>query len=294
MLAVGALAGCAVAATALPVTAGAKTHPAALVCHGTTARPGVLAGTVDRSVVVRGTCDVDHGTATVHGSVTVAPKGVLNATFGLDDRTHTGVSDLTITGSLVVERGAVAMVGCEAAAFRCTDDDPNSPTLSDRISVDRNLVAIDALGVVAHRTSVRGSVTQVGGGGGITCAKSAPVFRVLRNPVFSDYEDDSIGGSLSISGLRSCWLGTLRDHVRHGFTLHDDRLADADAIEIGTNVIGGNLVCTDDTKVWDSNDIGANLYPRQFDPNGVRGRREGQCVRSTALTMGGPTGQHPF
>ncbi|MGH2888436.1 MAG: hypothetical protein ACRDNJ_02300, partial [Solirubrobacteraceae bacterium] len=177
----------------------------------------------------------------------------------------------------------------------CQDDNQKSPTLSNDISIGRNLVAIDPLGVVAHRTSVHGSVSQRGGGGGTTCGRSPGIFHALNSPIYSDYEDNSVGGSLSISGLRSCWLGTLRNHVRHRFTLHDDHLADPDAIEVGTNVIGGNLVCTGNSKVWDTNDVtGGKLYPRQFDPNTVRGRREGQCVRSSALTRGGPTGRHPF
>ncbi|MGH2891258.1 MAG: hypothetical protein ACRDNJ_16705, partial [Solirubrobacteraceae bacterium] len=116
-----ALAVCAVAVT-LPATACAARHRATRVCHGTAAHPGVLRGTVRRNVLVRGTCNVDHGSATVRGSLTVAPRAVLNAGFGRDDRHHTGVSDLTVTGSLIVLRGATAVVGCEASAFPCQDD----------------------------------------------------------------------------------------------------------------------------------------------------------------------------
>ena len=84
------------------------------------------------------------------------------------------------------------------------------------------------------------------------------VFKLLKSPVFSDYEDDTIGGDLSITGLRSCWLGTLRDNVTAAVVLENDKLADPDAIEVGANKIGGNLACTDNTMVWDTVD---NIRP---------------------------------
>ncbi len=39
------------------------------------------------------------------------------------------------------------------------------------------------------------------------------IFATLESPVYSDYEDSTIGGNLRVTGLGSCWYGALRDHV---------------------------------------------------------------------------------
>ena len=85
-----------------------------------------------------------------------------------------------------------------------------------------------ALGVVVHSASIQGNVSLLGGGGGVNC-NSTPVTpprtvgaptpwsedaSLDYTPVYSDFEDTSIGGNLSIVGLQSCWLGTLRVQVR--------------------------------------------------------------------------------
>jgi hypothetical protein len=126
------------------------------------------------------------------------------------------------------------------------------------------------------------------------------IFAVIKSPVFSDYEDDSIGGSITISGLSSCWLGVLRDKITKNFSLTNNAMADPDAMEIGTNTINGNLACSGNTNavpasaaVWDSHEANPNngsFYPRIAEPNTVKGTRSGQCNMSTPLTMGGPSG----
>jgi hypothetical protein len=142
-------------------------------------------------------------------------------------------------------------------------------------------------------------VMQTGGGGGESCASMPGIFAVIKSPVFSDYEDASIGGSLKISGLSSCWLGVLRDKVAKNFKLTNNAMADPDAMEIGNNVINGNLACTGNTNavpgsaaVWDSHELIPNgpFYPRAAEPNTVKGNRSGQCVTPPPLTMGGSPG----
>lgn len=270
------------AATAKPVK----------VCNGTLKKPGVLVGNVSMNVVVKGGCEVKNGSATVKGSVTVTRGSTFAAVSGHNDKTTQGHSNLTITGSLKVDKGATAVLGCEAAHSPCVDDNQKLPKLNNKISIGGNVLATGALGIVLHVTKIGGTVTQIGGGGGEGCKSMPGVFKLFQSPVFSDYEDDTIGGDLSITGLKSCWLGALRDHVAASLVLEHDKLADPDAIEVGTNRIGGKLACIGNTMVWDtvdSNPTGA-LYPRTLVANTVTGARSGQCVRSTPTTKGGPYG----
>jgi hypothetical protein len=271
------------------------------VCKGTPTKPGVLTGTVSGNVVVKGVCEVKDGPATVKGSLTVASNSVFGAIFGHNDKTHKGVSNLTVKGNVTVAKGATAFLGCEAAHSPCLDD-PNmkNPTLSNKVKIGGNLTSMGALAVIVHVTKIGGSVTQTGGGGGESCSSMPGIFAVIKSPVFSDYEDDSIGGSVRISGLSSCWLGALRDKVAKNFTLTNNAMADPDAMEIGSNMIKGNLACTGNTNavpasagVWDSHEANPNngsFFPRIPVPNTVKGTRSGQCVTPPPLTMGGSPG----
>jgi len=51
----------------------------------------------------------------------------------------------------------------------------------------------------------------------------------------------------------------------------NNQLADGDAIEILDNDIGGNIVCQQNSMMWDSADITEELYPRMWEPNRVSG-----------------------
>jgi hypothetical protein len=266
----------------------------ALTCSGTHALPGVLAGVYPHDVHVKGTCDVDAGRATVHGELLVLPGGTLVAAYAIDDRSHRGTSSLTVDGSLRVERGAAAILGCEPGHLVCLDD-PNqaSPTLSSEVRIKGSLRARQAQGVVVHDAVVLGSVTQIGGGGGLVCQPTG-IFTALQDPVYSDYEDITIRGSLTISGLSSCWLGVARVKVGGSLDVLSDQLADPDAIEILSNTIAGNLACSQDSHVWDSSDVYSSVYPRVDDPNTVHGRRSGQCVLVSPTAEGGGLGPGPF
>jgi hypothetical protein len=153
------------------------------------------------------------------------------------------------------------------------------------------------LGVVIHSARIRGSVIQSGGGGGLKCVPEG-AFALLHAPVYSDYEDSTIGGSLIVRDLKSCYLGVARLHVGHNASFTDDTLADPDAIEILANRIAGNLRCTADSHVWDSAEDRTNpqgqLYPRTPQPNRVRGRRLGQCKLASPATPGASSGPGPF
>jgi hypothetical protein len=277
-----------------PAASAAAAQHQASVCAGTPKAPGVLTGRHRSDVVVKGACEVNAGRAFVGGDLTLRPGAVLIAAFALNDRTGKGSSSLTVAGDLRVGAGAAMVLGCDPSSFPCLDDpDQNAPTLASHDRVLANLTSTKPLGVVVHNVSVRGNVTQRGGGGGFSCNPSG-IFAQFQSPVYSTYEDSSVGGSIRVSGVTSCWMGLIRLHVRQSMAVRNNRLADPDAIEINANHIAGNLTCRRNSMVWDSGDLTANLFPRQPQPNTVGGERHGQCVLNSPTSPHDPPGPGPF
>ena len=216
-------------------------------CTGTLNAPGVLAGTYRSSVVVSGVCTVDGGAATILGNLTLSPGSVLNTTFALNDSPGgSGTSSLTVLGSVNVLSGAVLGMGCEANAQPCTDD-PNAGTggtLNGSNHVFGSLNAWSPLGVIVHASTINGSVNELGGGGGLSCdVPTSGIFSLLQSPVFSDYEDNSVGGNLVVSGLQTCWTGILRNVVRGSIVDAKNTFGDPDANEALSNTVQQNIWC---------------------------------------------------
>jgi hypothetical protein len=277
---------CAGALAALAVGGTAAAAPPQ-TCSGTADSPGILAGTYSSKVLVSGVCFVNGGAALVKGNLTLLPGSALIAAFALNDQTGSGSSSLTVWGNIDVQRGATLIMGCIPSSFGCFDDpDQSNPTLSSADRVSGNLTETQPLGVIVHNSTIGGNVTEVGGGGGLTCDPSG-VFAVFGSPVYSDYEDSTVGGNLNVSGLTTCWLGMARDQIGGSMHVVNDRAADPDAVEILSNQIGGNLICLKNSMAWDSFDLGDSLYPRGWAPNTVNGNRIGQCVTAPPLTPGG-------
>jgi hypothetical protein len=276
------------------------------VCSGTLTKPGLLKGTYARGVVVKGACAVKGGRARVIGTLTVSKTAVLLAAYGLHH------ASLTVKGDLVVDEGAAVILGCKHDAtgtgLVCLDDpNPKSPTLASHETVSGNIVEHSPLGVVVHNSTIGGSVTETGGGGGLSCEESKTgAFALIKNPVYSTYEDSTIGGNLAIRGLKSCWLGVARVTIGGSLTVSENDMDDPDAIEIVANEIDKNLVCEgnshpspgppDDYPVWDTSDEPPefSLYPRAPGPNTVRGTRSGQCVSATPRAEGVPAPVEAF
>lgn len=259
------------------------------VCKGTAKKPGVLkGGTYPDGVRVEGFCAVNNGPARVIGTVDVERGSVLGAVFGMKH------SRLNVRGNIVVERGAAALLGCNTTSFPCVDNPGKQPTLHSYPRVTGSVTASDALGVIIHSAAIGGGISQSGGGGGRSCkpAKSG-VFAKFHSPVYSDYEDNTISGNLSITGLTSCYLGVLRNTV-HSLTLKRDQLGDPDAIEVGHNQVLGNLVCKGNSRVWDSSETGHALFPRKTKRNRVGGKRVGQCRKASPVKKGGGSAGGPF
>jgi hypothetical protein len=225
---------------------------------GNTCTGGSVAGGNYDSLVIAGACAVDSGPVTVQGDLIVKPGADLYAAFG--------GSDLTVGGNLSVGANAVVVLGCEASEFPCLNDDQNNPTMNSSDSVG-NLNANGALAVLSHNNAYFGDVNVHGGGGGLDCD---PRDALMGGPAYGTFEDDTIGGSASITGFHSCWLGFFRENVAGSVQFNGNRTLDPDGNEVQTNTIGGDLACQ-----------GNSPKPQQGDsegsPNVVGGQATGQC-----------------
>lgn len=275
--------------------------PGPRICAGTPKVPGVLAAGTYRGAVVRGLCAVNAGHVHVIGTLLVTRGSAMIAAFGRNDKTHHGGSALTVTGDVIVGRGGTLVLGCKAnpggTGFPCVDDpSKNRPTLTSVGRVSGNIVETAPLGVIVHNSVIGGGVTETGGGGGLSCTPpKAGAFAKFNSPVYSDYEDSSLGGDLRITGLKSCWLGVARVKVQGSASFTNDGLADPDAIEIIANHIQKNLACSGNSSVWDSTETSmTGNFPRAAEPNMVNGTRSGQCVLATPTTKGGSSGPGAF
>jgi hypothetical protein len=249
-------------------------------CTGTLTAPGVLAGTFRGDVVITGVCAVNGGAAVIKGDLILAPGSVLNAQFAQNDVAGTGTSSLTVRGDVKVQKGATLAMGCEPTFNACLDD-PNG-TGQNRVSGD--VQADQALGVLLHRSKIGGNVSLRGGGGGATCAiPSGGIFGFVGSPVFSDAEDNNIGGSLTIAQLQTCWMGALRNHVRGSiFTAHNT-MADPDANEVLANHVRGNIACFNNSPATQYGDSMSS-------PNRVQGRAFGECSFNVRKPNPAPSG----
>ena len=116
---------------------------------------------------------------------------------------------------------------------------------------------------------IGGNVTQSGGGGGVNCS----TFPLGPDgpPAFSTYEDNSIGGNASVTGLRTCWLGFIRNAVTRNINFNDNVNFDPDGNEVVTNSAGSNLNCSGNSPAPQIGDSGGS-------PNTVHGKATGQCA----------------
>lgn len=265
-------------------------------CSGSNESPGVLAGTYRSNVTVEGACVVRGESAVIDGNLTVSHGAVLAAAFAN--------SNLTVQGNLKVQRGAVLILGCGPGdpGATCVDNAAGS----SHGSVSGNLSAQQPLGVVVQASTIGGNVHQSGGGGGFNCSTRGPTvdgFYVFGGafiggfPVYSNYSAGStVHGNLKVVGLNSCYLGVAHMRVGGNVNLINNQLADDDAAEILDNQISGNLLCQQNSQVWDSFEAvpAGPLFPRVPAPNTVSGHRVGQCVLASPETEGGPLGPGPF
>ncbi|TMC88438.1 MAG: hypothetical protein E6J12_11305 [Chloroflexi bacterium] len=282
---------------------GSAATSAAYTCSGGTARhPSIINPGNYSAIIVTGKCLIPGGTVNVRHDVTIGPGAALIANLGgspggppEDD------AILNVGGSMLVGGGATLIMGC-APSFGCNTTTP------DKIAGD--LIADHPLGLLLHADSVGGDFTIHGGGGQDYSCSGKGIFTQFQSPVYSTFEDGSIGRNATIDGYKSCWLGFTRTYVGGDLSVNNNILGDPDAIEILSSHIVGNLSChgnmfadTSTTPAtftlhqpWDSADTSStgSLYPRTWEPNTViNGKRYGQCVHAPAITRGG-TSPGPF
>jgi hypothetical protein len=183
-----------------------------------------------------------------------------------------------------VGKGAVLVLGC-SPNISCS----SPPGISfDRVS--GNLTALGSLAVVIHSATIGGSVSVLGGGGGAAGgANSGGCFNTKKFPIpapwskdaalanpktgspqYTDLEDVSIGGNLTVAGVQTCWLGSLRNQVRGSLTYVGNVTSDPDGMEINNNLTAGNMTCLANNPAVQYGDSGAA-------PNLVGGFASGQC-----------------
>jgi hypothetical protein len=256
-------------AAAILVMAGAASAAAPYTCSGSLNNPGVLSGAYATNVFVHGFC-VTGGPTTVAGKVRLLAGSTLIA------------DDFTATGNVHVGRGATLIGG------PADSGDDSGPPPAPSFHVGGNLIATQPLGVVLHGSDIGGNVVETGGGGGLNCDPSG-IFAAFDSPVFSVLGEGShVGGNVTFTGLTSCWLGVTHSRIDGSVHMLNNQLADPDAVEILDNDIGGNIVCEQNSMMWDSADtVEGSLYPRQWEPNRVAGKRVGQCVAAPPLTADG-------
>jgi hypothetical protein len=287
-LVAGVLAAGQVAATASSAHPGSS--PTSFTCSGTGTAPGTLAGTYS-SVKVKGICEVNAGPAKVLHNLVIEPGGTLAAVFGLNDKTGKGHSSLAVGGNLVVQKGAALLMGCDhfydvafghkSPNFACVDDpNQNKPTLSSHDTVGGDLIEHSPLGVVVHNSSVHGNVIETGGGGGVNCTPTG-VFALFKVPVYSDYEHMTIGGSLRVTNVHSCWFGAIYLSVRGSVNVSGNKMDDPDAMEVVTNTIHGNFTCK-------ANKAAIQFGDSDGKSNRVGGKASGQCGFSVILPSPAP------
>jgi hypothetical protein len=227
---------------------------------------GSIASGVYSNLNIAGPCSLNAGSVTVEHKLTVLPGGILLAAFG--------GSDITVGDNVDVQANGVLIMGCEPIFFICLNDpDQKIGTFSTTDTVGGTLTAENALAVIVHHSAVGHNVVLSGGGGGVSCASSPALGGA---PPFGDFEDNTIGGNLTITGWHSCWLGALRNLVRQNINFHGNLTADPDGNEIANNSIGRNLNCTGNSPSPQIGDSGGG-------PNTVFGRANGQCANPTLV-----------
>lgn len=226
--------------------------PTAHTCTGGAIPAGTYA-----ALTVTGSCSIPSGSVTVLGSVTVAgPKALLDV--------HGQDGTLTVNSGILVRQGGGLVYGC-SGDLGCTTP-PNN-------RVAGGIVADQPLAVILHGLTIGGSVLIHGGGGGVSCEPNERLAGLFPGaPPYVLVEDSSVGGSILVSGVQSCWFGIIRDTVRGSVAVSNNSFADPDATEIVTNKIGGSLVCFGNNPAPQVGDSGGG-------PNQVGGAKVGQCAR---------------
>jgi|HubBroStandDraft_1064217.scaffolds.fasta_scaffold02862_4 hypothetical protein len=258
-------------------------------CTGGNIHPGTY-----RSMLITGLCYMKTGTIVIRRDLTVGPGALLDAGASPGDPSSKPVVTATVRigGSVFVDKGAVLVLGCGPTLLSIC---PHGVTFD---SIGGNLTAVGALADVVHYTAISGNVTVAGGGGGAAGgANSSGCFNtkvypipkpwsedkalVKQVPEFTVFEDGTVGGNLSVTGVRTCWMGVMRIEVRGSLTYSRNISSDPDGNEVNNNLMGANITCLRDdpaTQFGDSSNA----------PNLAAGHAIGECGFSVVLPNPAP------
>jgi len=244
-------------------------------CTGGPIAPGTY-----RSIRITGICTMPAGTIVVRSDLFVAPGALLDAVTPGDPSASPVVpASVYVGGNVFVGNGGVLVLGCS----------PNI-ACSSGVTYDRiggNLTALGALGVVVHSANIGGNVTMLGGGGGAAggaesggcytapipapwsedAALSSPT---TGSPQYADFEDNSIGGNLTVVGVQTCWLGAFRNLVGGDARFIGDSTSDPNGMGVVNNLVAGRMACASNLPAVQFGSSGAA-------PNIVGGFASGEC-----------------
>jgi hypothetical protein len=234
---------------------------------GYTCTGGDIVGGTYGNVTVAGICRF-NGDVTINGGLTIADGAVLN-------NHATGVPFITakvvINGNAKVGKGAVLGLG-----------NYGPPGIRTNTVVNGNIDANQPLDLYLSAITVHSNVNSNGGGPGTS--------QFLNFPT----KDDTIDGNLMMQGWSGGWIGALRNTVggnldvsKNATVVHEtpdgcgegDAPAcsgfapggDPDSTEVVDNVVGGNLICH-------NNSPGAQVGDSGGGPNTVSGNKIGECA----------------
>jgi hypothetical protein len=206
---------------------GGAVGAAAATGQSATCTGGSIASGTYGSLDITGVCRLDSGNVVVRRSVTIESGGGLEALFS--------GSDLTVGRNLLVKRGGLLALGCEPGDLPCMND----ATAHTNHTIFGNLVAGGAVLMIVHRDYIRGDVTQSGGGGGLNCTPLFP----NGPPPYTDYNDSTIGGDITVTGLHTCWDGFLTNTIGGTVNWNDNHTVIPDGNLVSTSTIRGDLNC---------------------------------------------------
>jgi hypothetical protein len=242
------------AALAVPVAVSGATPafagpPPTYTCSGTLSSPGTIpAGTYNSLVMPPGSlCQIGgsvvvnspvalgdgaglgvfSGSLTINGGLTVGSNALFGAGIG-----HTpNTTPLTINGPVRVGSVGALVVGQE---------NPYQPIFAH---LNGPVRATDPASVQIHNTAVSGPVRIDGGGG------DNPLLDHFGGGFgsFNDLEDNTIGGPVSETNYAGVWAGVLRNVIGGPLTFSNNKEAQIDEYDIGSNRIDGPATCSDNT-----------------------------------------------
>jgi len=214
-------------------------------------------------------CKTASDPVTVLGGLAVAANGFLDA--------GSCAPTLNVTGGITVEKGGGLVLGCSPFLV-VAPPTPPFPSLCPGITTSNvikgGVKANQPMTLIFHSNTITGGVSVQGGGGGVNCDNNPNLTAAFDGPsaTYTDFEDNTIAGRVSISGLQSCWFGIFRSQVNGSVSVTNNTFADADATEVATNTINGNLTCQ-------GNSPAAQIGDSEGILNVVTGQKLGECAR---------------